>query len=249
MFVFGAWYSSWAIKSFGYLNTLWSSIFWVCLGAFFALILNRDRFEKKKADKREKAQELMKESPSLLKIRVCSLGIIRIINSIGTYGFPVFLPMHMAQHGISTNVWLQIWGTIFLGNIVFNLIFGAVGDAFGWKKTVMWFGEWVAAFLLFYYIMLLLYHMGTCFSSALSVLYGEGSSPGSFRSGLSCRRRPAAIKVLRHVCVKSGRGPVGICRSRACLGVHRTCRRTRRCMDFRDALFRKCNLDQSNQNT
>lgn len=34
MFVFGAWYSSYAIKAFGYLNTLWSSIFWVCLGAF-----------------------------------------------------------------------------------------------------------------------------------------------------------------------------------------------------------------------
>ena len=36
MMVLGAWYSSVAIKHFGYLNTLWSSIFWVCLGTFFA---------------------------------------------------------------------------------------------------------------------------------------------------------------------------------------------------------------------
>lgn len=28
----------------------------------------------------------------------------------------------------------------FLGNIVFNLIFGIVGDKFGWKNTVIWFG-------------------------------------------------------------------------------------------------------------
>jgi MFS family permease len=35
---------------------------------------------------------------------------------------------------------LQIWGTIFTANIAFNLIFGFVGDSFGWKNTVMWFG-------------------------------------------------------------------------------------------------------------
>ncbi|EIM11975.1 RbtT/DalT/CsbX family MFS transporter [Bacillus atrophaeus] len=141
MFVFGAWYSSYAIKAFGYINTLWSSIFWVCLGAFFALVMNRDRFEKKKVSKEDTANELLKGVTILVKNpRVLTGGVIRIINSIGTYGFPVFLPMHMAQHGISTNVWLQIWGTIFLGNILFNLIFGIIGDKFGWKNTVIWFG-------------------------------------------------------------------------------------------------------------
>lgn len=29
---------------------------------------------------------------------------------------------------------------IFLGNIVFNFIFGIVGDKFGWKNIVIWFG-------------------------------------------------------------------------------------------------------------
>src|SRR5690606_10985234 len=37
--VFGAYYSSWAIHELGYLGTLWSSIFWVLVGAFFALVL------------------------------------------------------------------------------------------------------------------------------------------------------------------------------------------------------------------
>ncbi|AME05040.1 RbtT/DalT/CsbX family MFS transporter [Bacillus siamensis] len=174
MFVFGAWYSSWAIKSFGYLNTLWSSIFWVCLGAFFALILNRDRFEKKKASKQEKVQELMKGITILAENpRVLSGGIVRIINSIGTYGFPVFLPMHMAQHGISTNVWLQIWGTIFLGNIVFNLIFGAVGDAFGWKKTVMWFGgAGCGIFTLLLYYAPVVSHGNLLFVSIVGFIWG-----------------------------------------------------------------------------
>lgn len=103
--------------------------------------MNKDRFEKKKASKQETVHELLKGVTILVSNpRVLTGGIVRIINSIGTYGFPVFLPMHMAQHGISTNVWLQIWGTIFLGNIVFNFIFGVIGDTFGWKNTVMWFG-------------------------------------------------------------------------------------------------------------
>lgn len=46
----------------------------------------------------------------------------------------------MAEHGFSTKEWLQIWGTIFTSNIVFNLIFGFVGDRLGWQRTIMWFG-------------------------------------------------------------------------------------------------------------
>src|SRR5690625_730875 len=34
--VLGAYFSSWAIIQFGHINTLWSSLFWALLGAFFA---------------------------------------------------------------------------------------------------------------------------------------------------------------------------------------------------------------------
>lgn len=142
MMVLGAWYSSFAIKHLGYLNTLWTSIFWVCLGTFFALVLNKDKFEKKPiTSKKDQVQELLK-GITILKSnpRVAAGGVVRVINTIGTYGFPVFLPLHMAEHGIGTTVWLQLWGTIFMGNIFFNIIWGIVGDKIGWKKTVIWFG-------------------------------------------------------------------------------------------------------------
>src|SRR5690606_28909652 len=42
--VLGAYYSSWAIEKLGYQNTLWSSIFWVALGALFALVFNKESF-------------------------------------------------------------------------------------------------------------------------------------------------------------------------------------------------------------
>lgn len=153
--VFGAYYSSWAIQNLGYLETLWSSIFWVLLGAFFALVLNKDKFQTgtmrsglSKSEELAKGLTIMKEEPKVLLG-----GIVRIINTTAQFAFPVFLPTYMAAHGFSTTEWLQIWGTIFTANIAFNLIFGFVGDGFGWRNTVMWFGGVGCALttLLFFY--------------------------------------------------------------------------------------------------
>lgn len=140
--VFGAYYSIWAIKNLGYQNTLWSSILWVLIGAFFALILNKDKFKTSaiasgigKMQELKKGLVIMRDEPKVL-----IGGIVRIINTTAQFAFPAFLPIYMISHGFSEAEWLQIWGTIFMANIAFNLIFGFVGDGFGWKNTVMWFG-------------------------------------------------------------------------------------------------------------
>lgn len=61
--------------------------------------------------------------------------------------------MYMADYGFTTTEWLRIWGTIFTANIVFNLIFGFVGDKVGWRNTIIWFGGVGCGIttLLFYY--------------------------------------------------------------------------------------------------
>lgn len=154
--VLGAYYSSWAIERFGHLNTLWTSLFWALLGAFFALILNNDKLAPRggsgkagnKARELLKGLTIMREEP-----KVFIGGLVRVINTTAQFAFPVFLPMYMAAHGFSTIEWLQIWGTIFTANIAFNLIFGFVGDRMGWRNTVMWFGGVGCGLttLLFYY--------------------------------------------------------------------------------------------------
>jgi polyol permease family len=152
--VFGAYYSSWAIIELGYLNTLWSSIFWVLVGAFMALVLTKDKFVPSQEAASSKARELVKGLTILKEEpKVLLGGIVRIINTTAQFAFPVFLPTYMATHGFSTTEWLQIWGTIFTSNIIFNLIFGFVGDKFGWRNTVMWFGGVGCAIstLLFFY--------------------------------------------------------------------------------------------------
>ncbi|PWS31528.1 MFS transporter [Pedobacter paludis] len=153
--VFGAYYSSWAIQNLGYLNTLWSSIFWVLIGAFFALILIKDKFKTSAvATGASKAEELKKGLTVVVEEpKVLLGGIVRIINTTAQFAFPVFLPTYMATHGFSTTEWIQIWGTIFIANIAFNLIFGFVGDKLGWRNTIMWFGGIGCALttLLFFY--------------------------------------------------------------------------------------------------
>lgn len=151
--VLGAYYSSWAITRFGHLNTLWTSLFWALLGAVLALLLNRSKPARQpaggsKMEELVKGLTIVREEPKVLLG-----GIVRIINTTAQFAFPVFLPMYMARHGFDTTEWLTIWGTIFTANIIFNLIFGFVGDHFGWRNTIMWFGGVGCALstLLFYY--------------------------------------------------------------------------------------------------
>ncbi|MDD4114138.1 MAG: MFS transporter, partial [Massilibacteroides sp.] len=153
--VLGAYYSSWSIERFGHLNTLWSSIFWTLLGAFFTLILNKQKqTEKQKTKLKEKVSELFKGITIMKKEpKILLGGIVRVINTTAQFAFPVFLPLYMYEYGFTTTEWLQIWGTIFSSNILFNLVFGFVGDRVGWRNTVMWFGGVGCGLstLLFYY--------------------------------------------------------------------------------------------------
>lgn len=152
--VLGAYYSSWAIERIGNINTLWTSVFWALLGAFFALVMNKSEARASVGGTKEKMRELlkgitiMKEEPKVL-----IGGIVRVINTTAQFAFPVFLPMYMAEYGFNTTEWLQIWGTIFTANIIFNLVFGFVGDRIGWRNTIMWFGGVGCGVttLLFYY--------------------------------------------------------------------------------------------------
>jgi len=153
--VLGAYYSSWSITRFGYLETLWSALGWVFLGAFFALVMVKDKTAaglkgglKEKLAELSKGLTIARDEPKVLLG-----GLVRVINTTAQFAFPVFLPTYMAEHGFTTTEWLQIWGTIFTANIVFNLIFGFVGDSIGWRNTVMWFGGVGCGLstLLFYY--------------------------------------------------------------------------------------------------
>ncbi|MFT4073596.1 MAG: MFS transporter [Dysgonamonadaceae bacterium] len=155
--VLGALYASWATKVIGYIPTLWTAILWALIGALFALVFmkfNINKTSKASEHKGSKMKELlsgftiMKEEP-----KIAIAGIVRVINTTTLFGFPVFMPLYMMEQGFTEPEWLHIWAVAVTGNIIFNLIFGFVGDIIGWRKTIMWFGSGGCAIgsLLFFY--------------------------------------------------------------------------------------------------
>ncbi|WP_057914495.1 MFS transporter [Peribacillus muralis] len=157
MSVLATFYSSWAINQLGHINTLWTSLVFIISGTFFALVLNRDNFTPQSNNNGNtienikevlKGLTILKDHPKLFI--VC---IIRIINTISQFAFPVYLPMYMISQGFTTTQWLSIWGTAFTSNILFVLIWGIVGDKIGCKRTIIWFGgvlTGVSCLLLFF---------------------------------------------------------------------------------------------------
>ncbi len=143
--VLGAFYSSIVLSTLGEINTLWSALIFVFLGATIAILLNKEESENKNSNKFETKADVLKYLAKGITIAFenpkIGLGcIVRTINTAGAYGFVVFMPAYMMEVGFTRSEWLQIYGALWTSNIFFNLIFGIVGDKLGWNKTVMWFG-------------------------------------------------------------------------------------------------------------
>src|SRR5258707_576902 len=81
--------------------------------------------------------------------------IVRTINPAPEIGFLVFLPIFFTQTiGFSLGAWLRLLSFMFLSNIIWNLLFGIIGDKLGWRQTVAYCGGIGCAIttLLLYYV-------------------------------------------------------------------------------------------------
>ncbi|MGG3448910.1 MULTISPECIES: MFS transporter [Bacillaceae] len=141
--VLGAYYSSLVLPYLGEMKTLWSALVFVAIGAILAIVLNKDDGSNRK--KFESKAEMMKYLSKGITIaferpKVGLGGIVRTINTAGAYGLVVFLPAYMIEIGFTRTEWLQIYAALWTSNVIFNLIWGVVGDKLGWRNTVMWFG-------------------------------------------------------------------------------------------------------------
>jgi polyol permease family len=141
--VLGAYYSSFMLPYLGEMKTLWSALIFVAIGAFLAIYLNKDDGSNRRTfqSKAEMFKYISKGiTIAFERPKVGLGGIVRTINTAGAYGLVVFLPAFMVDIGFTRTEWLQIYGALWTSNVVFNLIWGMVGDRIGWRNTVMWFG-------------------------------------------------------------------------------------------------------------
>ena len=81
--------------------------------------------------------------------------LVRLINTAPQYGMFIILPTVIAVDlGWGQNRWLTMTVFVYATNILVNAVFGWVGDKWGWRRTVQWFGVFGSAvgLLLWWYV-------------------------------------------------------------------------------------------------
>lgn len=81
--------------------------------------------------------------------------LVRLINTAPQYGMFIILPAVIADElGWGQTRWLTMTVFVYATNILVNAVFGAVGDRWGWRRTVQWFGVFgsTVGLLLWWYV-------------------------------------------------------------------------------------------------
>ena len=81
--------------------------------------------------------------------------LVRLINTAPQYGMFIILPAVIADDlGWGQTRWLTMTVFVYATNILVNAVFGAVGDRWGWRRTVQWFGVFgsTVGLLLWWYV-------------------------------------------------------------------------------------------------
>jgi len=126
------------------LHLLWTALIFVAVGAVIALSLSGKKSAQNnypEDDETHSLKHLLKGLTIVYeKPKVGIGGLVRMINTSAAYGFSVFMPTFLFGMGYAENAWLEVAVYLWMGNVVFNLIFGAASDKLGWRNVVMWFG-------------------------------------------------------------------------------------------------------------
>jgi len=154
----GSLLASFTVPLIGPFRTLWCSLGLVVAGGLVALLGNREPTGRHRlAPPGENPLKTVLSSVSIAwRVPKTAIGcVVRVINTAPQFGFLVFLPTFFTQTvGFSLAQWLRMLSAIFLSNIVWNLLFGIIGDRFGWRRTVALFGGMGSAVttLMLYYV-------------------------------------------------------------------------------------------------
>lgn len=159
-----------------HLHLLWTALIFVAVGSMIALVLSGKRTEQKFHVSEHKASSLGHLLKGLTivfeKPKVGLGGLVRMFNTSAAYGFSVFMPTFLYGVGYAENAWLEIAVYLWMSNVVFNLIFGVIGDKLGWRNVVMWFGCIGCAFSVLLYTYCIIIHADLFIIEIVAVVYG-----------------------------------------------------------------------------
>lgn len=194
-----------AIPLVGHYETLWLSLGLVAAGGLIALLGVREPTGRRRlAPPGENPVATLLSSVSIAwrEPKTAVGAVVRVINTAPQFGFFVFLPDYFQKVvGFSEAEWLQLLGAMFVSNIVWNLLFGVIGDRFGWRRTVALCGGVgsAATTLLLYYVPAT-WGANYPLAVAAAVLYGAtlaGYVPlSALMPSLAPRHKGAAMSLL-----------------------------------------------------
>jgi polyol permease family len=147
-----------AIPVFGPYSTLWFSLGLVIAGGFIALVgLREPTGQRRLAPPGSQPIEtlFLSLSVAIERPKTAIGSIVRVINTAPQNGFLVFFPIYFTKDiGFKEEQWLELLSFMFLSNVIWNLLFGFLGDRFGWRNTVAWCGGMGCAIttLVLYYV-------------------------------------------------------------------------------------------------
>jgi polyol permease family len=154
----GSLLASFTVPLLGPYNTLWTSLGLVLAGGLIALLGVREPtgFRRLAPEGENPLKTVLSSVTIAWKMPKTAVGcVVRVINTAPQFGFLVFLPVYFTQTvGFSLTAWLRLLSAIFLSNIVWNLLFGIIGDKLGWRRTVALCGGVGSAIttLMLYYV-------------------------------------------------------------------------------------------------
>jgi polyol permease family len=153
----GSLLASFTVPLIGAYQTLWISLGLVLAGGLIALLGTREPtgFRRLAPEDENPLKTVLSSVTIAWKMPKTAAGcVVRIINTAPQFGFLVFLPIFFTQTvGFTLAAWHRLLSAIFLSNIIWNLLFGVIGDKFGWRRTVALcggVGSAVTTLLLYY---------------------------------------------------------------------------------------------------
>ncbi|MEU1408582.1 MFS transporter [Streptomyces sp. NPDC005728] len=144
----------------GFYRTLWVSLAMIVAGALVVLLLLRDRTGFQGLSGGTERVSLPRTfagcfTVMFTKPRVGMGAVVRLINTTSQFGVWVFVPLFLVDRiGFSAQEWASLLIVMMVSNLACVVLFGALGDRWGRRKTVAWLGGVVSALacLALYYV-------------------------------------------------------------------------------------------------
>lgn len=115
------------------------------IGGYFALGANQDQLPVEKSSKNF-GQEMKEGITILFEYPRLGIGlVVKAINNIGQFGFVIMMPIFLVAHQFTLTQWGLVWAITYVINSFAGILFGRLGDRFGWRKVVTYFSGTLTA--------------------------------------------------------------------------------------------------------